>query len=97
MPSTDRKLELKAKTSVAQTVSQPAVYAKGLSVETCSLKQDNVIYFVVLDVLHKYTDSLIHNQISQKALILCPLSYINVLMQFGRYFLTNFHTRYLRV
>jgi hypothetical protein len=30
MPSTDRKLELKAKTSVAQTVSQPAVYAKGL-------------------------------------------------------------------
>jgi hypothetical protein len=30
MPSTDRKLELKAKTSVAQTVSQPAVYAKWL-------------------------------------------------------------------
>jgi hypothetical protein len=30
MPSTDRKLELKAKTSMAQTVSQPAVYAKGL-------------------------------------------------------------------
>jgi hypothetical protein len=30
MPSTDRKLELKAKTSVAQTTSQAAVYAKGL-------------------------------------------------------------------
>jgi hypothetical protein len=33
MPSTDRKLELKAKTSVAQTASQPAVYAKGLMYE----------------------------------------------------------------
>jgi hypothetical protein len=31
MPSTDRKLELKAKTSVAQTVSQAVVYAKGLT------------------------------------------------------------------
>jgi hypothetical protein len=31
MPSTDRKLELKAKTSVAQTDSQPCVYAKGLN------------------------------------------------------------------
>jgi hypothetical protein len=31
MPSTDRKLELKAKTSVAQTASQAAVYAKGLN------------------------------------------------------------------
>jgi hypothetical protein len=30
MPSTDRKLELEAKTSVAQTASQAAVYAKGL-------------------------------------------------------------------
>jgi hypothetical protein len=30
MPSTDRKLELKGKTSVAQTGSQPYVYAKGL-------------------------------------------------------------------
>jgi hypothetical protein len=30
MPSTDRKLELKAKTSVAQTGFQPYVYAKGL-------------------------------------------------------------------
>jgi hypothetical protein len=30
MPSTDRKLEVKAKTSVAQTGSQPFVYAKGL-------------------------------------------------------------------
>jgi hypothetical protein len=30
MPSTDRKLELKAKTSMAQTGSQAAVYAKEL-------------------------------------------------------------------
>jgi hypothetical protein len=30
MPSTDKKLELKAKTSVAQTGSHPFVYAKGL-------------------------------------------------------------------
>jgi hypothetical protein len=30
MPSTERKLELKVKTSVAQTDSQPFVYAKGL-------------------------------------------------------------------
>jgi hypothetical protein len=30
MPSTDRKLELKAKTSVAQTASLAAVYGKGL-------------------------------------------------------------------
>jgi hypothetical protein len=35
MPSTDRKLELKAKTSMAQAASQAAVYAKGL---ICSLK-----------------------------------------------------------
>jgi hypothetical protein len=34
MPSTDRKLELKAKTSVAQTGSQPFVYAKGLKTHT---------------------------------------------------------------
>jgi hypothetical protein len=32
MPSTDKKLELKAKTSMAQTASQAAVYAKGLMV-----------------------------------------------------------------
>jgi hypothetical protein len=34
MPSTDRKLELKAKTSVAQTASQAAaVYAKGVTMK----------------------------------------------------------------
>jgi hypothetical protein len=38
MPSTDRKLELKAKTSVAQTGLQPCVYAKGLN-ETGSERQ----------------------------------------------------------
>jgi hypothetical protein len=31
------------------------------SLETCSLKQNNVISFVVLDGLYKYTDSLICN------------------------------------
>jgi hypothetical protein len=31
MPSTDTKPELKAKASMAQPVSQPAVYANGLS------------------------------------------------------------------
>jgi len=30
LPSTDRRLELKEKTSMAQTVWQPAVFAKGL-------------------------------------------------------------------
>jgi hypothetical protein len=33
MPSTDIKLELKAKTLVAQTASQAAVYAKGLKIK----------------------------------------------------------------
>jgi hypothetical protein len=37
MPSTDRKLELKAKTLVAQTGSQPFVYAKGLIQDTCEV------------------------------------------------------------
>jgi hypothetical protein len=32
MPSTDTKPELTAKASVAQPVSQPAVYANGLSI-----------------------------------------------------------------
>jgi len=31
MPSTDRRLELKEKTSMVQTVWQPVVYAKGLT------------------------------------------------------------------
>jgi hypothetical protein len=33
MPSTDRKLELKAKPSVVQTASQAVVYAKGLTAD----------------------------------------------------------------
>jgi hypothetical protein len=33
MPSTDTKLELTAKASMAQPVSQPAVYANGLIAE----------------------------------------------------------------
>jgi hypothetical protein len=43
MPSTDRKLELKAKTSVAQTDSQPYVYAKGLS------DADHLLHFMEQD------------------------------------------------
>jgi hypothetical protein len=39
MPSSDRKLELKAKTSVAQTGSQPFVYVKGLN-QNCSKYRD---------------------------------------------------------
>ena len=31
MPSTDRRLELKEKTSMVQTIWQPVVYAKGLT------------------------------------------------------------------
>jgi hypothetical protein len=46
MPSTDRKLELNAKTSVAQTGSQPYVYAKGLTVK----KYDTVILMIILEV-----------------------------------------------
>jgi hypothetical protein len=41
MPSTDRKLELKAKTSVAQTDSQPYVYAKGLIQSFILVSQDS--------------------------------------------------------
>jgi hypothetical protein len=44
MPSTDRKLELKAKTSVAQTGSQLFVYAKGLTEDS----------FNVLRILHLF-------------------------------------------
>jgi len=35
MPSTDRKLELTAKSSMAQPVSQPAVCSNGLIVTDC--------------------------------------------------------------
>jgi hypothetical protein len=44
MPSTDRKVELKAKTSVAQSGSQPFVYAKGLN---CPRTQLTEMWFSV--------------------------------------------------
>jgi hypothetical protein len=44
MPSADRKLELKAKTSVAQTGSQSFVYAKGLM----CLKEEKINMFLWL-------------------------------------------------
>jgi hypothetical protein len=43
MPSTDTKPELTAKASMAQPVSQPAVYANGLNTS-----EVNVTWFVVL-------------------------------------------------
>jgi hypothetical protein len=49
MPSTDRKLELKAKTSMAQTVSQAAVYVKGLRHKlTVKVKLYQVGYVIVI-------------------------------------------------
>jgi hypothetical protein len=45
MPSTDRKLELKAKTLVAQTGSQPYVYVKGLSAQFL-LKHSHGCYII---------------------------------------------------
>ena len=38
MPSTDRRLELKEKTSMAQTAGQAFVYAKGLRVKNVSVR-----------------------------------------------------------
>jgi hypothetical protein len=46
MPSTDRKLELKAKTSVAQTASQAAVYAKGLKQYDRVKEERNIVHTV---------------------------------------------------
>jgi hypothetical protein len=62
MPSTDRKLELKAKTSVAQTASQVAVYAKGL-IRNSELPDDGAIQtpkHVGADIIKKYIQSLMH-------------------------------------
>jgi phage terminase large subunit-like protein len=44
MPPTDRKLELKAKTSLAQTASQAAVYAKGLTQQETQVFQFIMLY-----------------------------------------------------
>ena len=52
MPSTDRRLELKGKTSMAQTVWQPVVYAKGImkSRSTYNLQIDTIsTYDIPLD------------------------------------------------
>jgi hypothetical protein len=40
MPSTDTKPELTAKASMAQPVSQPAVYANGLKKELIAITQE---------------------------------------------------------
>jgi hypothetical protein len=55
MPYTDRKIELKAKTSVAQTASQAAVYAKGLNgtINNHALTfKNNTVSNQRLDVIH---------------------------------------------
>ena len=52
MPSTDRRLELKEKTSMAKAVWQPVVYAKGImkSRSTYNLKIDTIsMYDIPLD------------------------------------------------
>jgi len=52
MPSTDRRLELKEKTSMAQAIWQPFVYAKGImkSRLTYNLKIDTIsTYYIPLD------------------------------------------------
>jgi hypothetical protein len=51
MPSTDRKLELKAKTSMAQTASQAAVYAKGLSLFTNTFCTSACYKFLTYEVI----------------------------------------------
>jgi hypothetical protein len=53
MPSTDGKLELKAKTSVAQTASQAAVYAKGLIV-------NNSFVNIVTDLYYTHSGMVPH-------------------------------------
>jgi hypothetical protein len=47
MPSTDRKLELKAKTSVAQTGLQPFVYAKGLKRQSANLDEKELLHYTL--------------------------------------------------
>jgi hypothetical protein len=60
MPSTDRKLELKAKTSVAQTGSQPFVYAKGLMnlkiPEDIEFTENKFSYLIYLQLISLYTN-----------------------------------------
>jgi hypothetical protein len=46
MPSTDRKLELQAKTSVAQTGSQPFVYAKGFKDNFYGLRYNGEVFTI---------------------------------------------------
>jgi hypothetical protein len=57
MSSTDRKLELKAMTSMAQTGSQAAVYAKGLN-DIIKLVVSMVInnYFVIYETKKEVQD-----------------------------------------
>jgi hypothetical protein len=68
MPSTDRKLELKAKTSMAQTASQAAVYAKGLN------KHHIDMYFE--ERFLEYVDS-----ISLSLIVVQRLTFLNTLIK----------------
>jgi hypothetical protein len=47
MPSTDRKLELTAKASMAQSVSQPAVCSNGLITTILQIKKRLCVFFWV--------------------------------------------------
>jgi hypothetical protein len=53
MPSTERKLELTAKASMAQPASQPAVCSNGLTV--CVSCEDVTLHSVLLTVSHATT------------------------------------------
>jgi len=54
MPSTDRRLGLKEKTSMAQTVWQPAVYAKGLR-EKMGIPETKNNFFIYVPLYYTYT------------------------------------------
>ena len=47
MPSTDRKLELTAKDSMAQPVSQTAVCSNGVTDEGCTSFSNFTCYFII--------------------------------------------------
>jgi hypothetical protein len=62
MPSTDRKLELKAKTLMAQTASQAAVYAKGLTDVVCKVWQalSAVLLFSATGMFYNFKSMFLH-------------------------------------
>jgi hypothetical protein len=51
MPSTDTKPELTAKASVAQPVSQPAVYANGLRGNEASVHESVIMTMMMMMII----------------------------------------------